>query len=325
MHGIELATCTDDELAAVQLLLLEHHVVFFRDQQLDDEQHEAFARRWGDPIPSPVVAHLGGAQTMGVVFNDEDHPPDTDGEGWHTDHSWASYIPDVAILRAVTVPPVGGDTLWSDIEAAYRALSPAMQQFLAGLTARHDPGPRFELEMRARMPDELVDRALAAFPGIDHPVIMAHPVTGAPGVFVNPGYTRHINGVSRAESDHLLRYLFDLIGRPEFICRFRWDEGSVAIWDEHATVHRGPQDFGVARRELHRFTVGAGSPAPTAEVRRRLVGVGLVTDVANEGLERAFEGDEAQESTSPVRTSAIWRRARRMARMRSRTVDRARR
>jgi taurine dioxygenase len=260
ISGVQLSAATDEELELIQWALLEHHVVFLRDQDLNDDSHEAFASRWGEPIPSPVVAHFGGAQTMGVVYNDEQHPPATEGEGWHTDHSWASYVPDAAVLRAVTVPPAGGDTLWTDINAAYLALSPRLQGFLSGLTARHDPGERFELEMRARMPDELVDEVMPHFPGVDHPVIVAHPVTGQPGVFVNPGYTRKINGLNADESATLLRMLFDLIGQPEFVCRFRWETGSVAIWDEHATLHRGPQDFGLARRELHRFTIGATEP-----------------------------------------------------------------
>ncbi len=258
--GIDLATASDEELEIIQWALLEHHVVFLRGQHLDDESHERFARRWGDPIPSPLVAHLDAPIAIGVVFNDADHPPPQDGEGWHTDHSWASYVPDVAILRAVTTPPRGGDTMWCNIAAAHDALSPRLREFLAGLTARHDPGERFALEMRARMPTETADQLLDAFPGYDHPVLVRHPVTDRIGVFVNPGYTRWINDLHEPESTVLLRMLFDLIAHPDFICRFRWEEGDVAIWDEHATLHRGPNDFAPARRELRRFTVGAAEP-----------------------------------------------------------------
>lgn len=257
---VDLATCTDEELAVVQWALLEHHVVFLRGQHLDDDTHEAFARRWGEPIPNPVLAEVGGAPTIGVVYNDAEHLPDRDGEGWHTDHSWASYIPDVAILRSVTAPRSGGDTMWCNIGAAHDALSAPLQAFLSGLTARHDPGERFALEMRARMPAEFVDRLLEAFPGIDHPVVVRHPVTGRPGLFVNPGYTRRINDVTAGESAALLDLLFDLIAHPDLVCRFRWQEGDVAIWDEHATLHRGPNDFAPQRRELRRFTVGATEP-----------------------------------------------------------------
>jgi taurine dioxygenase len=261
LRGLSLATCDDDDLEIIQCALLEHHVVFLRGQHLDDAQHEAFARRWGDPIRNPIVAALDAPLAIGVVYNDADHPPAADGEGWHTDHSWASYIPDVAILRSVTVPPRGGDTMWSNIGAACDSLSPALRSMLQGLTARHDPGERFALEMKARMPAELVDELLEAFPGFDHPVITEHPVTGRHGIFVNPGYTRRINELEAAESAVLLRMLFDHVSHSDFVCRFRWQEGDVAIWDEHATLHRGPADFAPARRELRRFTVGAGEPA----------------------------------------------------------------
>ena len=259
--GVQLADATDEDLVALQWALLEHKVLVLRDQELDDGTHERFATRWGDPVPHPVVAHLGGTQTVGVVYNDADHPPG-DGEGWHTDHSWAPHVPDAAVLRAVTVPETGGDTLWSDVHAAYLALSPSMRAFLTGLTARHDPGPRVLLEMRARMPEDLVEEIATTFTGEDHPVIARHPITDRPGVFVNPGYTRCINGLDADESEAVLRMLFDLVGRPEFVCRLHWTEGTVAIWDEHATLHRGPNDYAPATRELHRFTVGATTPQP---------------------------------------------------------------
>lgn len=260
IRGVDLASCTDDDLTAIQWALLEHHVVFLREQHLDDAAHEEFARRWGEPIPNPIMANLDAPPTIGVVYNDAEHLPDRDGEGWHTDHSWASYIPDIAILRSITAPPSGGDTMWCSIAGAHDSLSPRLQTFLSGLTARHDPGERFALEMRERMAPDLADRLLAAFPGVDHPVIVTHPVTGRRGVFVNPGYTRRINEVHPAESDVLLRMLFDAVTHPDLVCRLRWREGDVAIWDEHATLHRGPTDFAPARRELRRFTVGANVP-----------------------------------------------------------------
>ncbi|MDG2026201.1 MAG: TauD/TfdA family dioxygenase [Acidimicrobiales bacterium] len=260
ISGVDLTRLTDAELVDIQCALLAHHVVFFRGQQLEDDSHMEFVRRWGDPVPHPVHAFFGAEQTVGVVFNDEEHPP-ADGEGWHTDHSWADYVPDAAVLRAIDVPAVGGDTLWTDVGSAYQRLSPAMQEFLLGLSAHHSPGPRFDLEMRARMPDEMADQIVEAFPGRDHPVVVAHPVTGQPGLFVSPSYTTRINGLSGAESDVLLRFLCDHIARADFVVRWRWEAGSVAIWDEHATLHRGPNDFGTQRRVLHRLTVGATTPS----------------------------------------------------------------
>lgn len=262
IRGIDLAAATDEEFEVVQWALLEHHVVFLRGQHLDDERHEAVARRWGEPIPNPIVAELGGPVTIGVVFNDADHLPAKDNEGWHTDHSWAGYIPDVAILRSVTAPPRGGDTMWCNIAAAHDALSPHLREFLSTLTARHDPGERYALELRARMPAETADALLEKFQGVDLPVLVRHPITGRAGLFVNPGYTRRINDLEPAESDMLLRLLFDRISHPDNVCRFRWQEGDVAIWDEHATLHRGPNDFAPARRELRRFTIGASVPLP---------------------------------------------------------------
>ena len=107
ISDVDLTDLSDAELVDVQCALLAHKVVFFREQTLDDDSHMELVRRWGDPVAHPVHAFFGAEQTVGVVFNDEDHPP-ADGEGWHTDHSWADYIPDAAVLRAIDVPAVGG-------------------------------------------------------------------------------------------------------------------------------------------------------------------------------------------------------------------------
>jgi taurine dioxygenase len=263
VSGIQLATTTDAELEVLQWALLEHHVIFFREQDLTDDTHIAFAHRWGASVPHPVTAHFGGEQTIGVVFNDEEHLP-AEGEGWHTDHSWADYIPDAAILRSITTPPSGGDTVWCNAAAAYTSLPQATRSRIQHRTARHDPGPRFHEEMRRRMPDDMADAVAAAFPGNDYPIVTTHPITGRRGLFVSPGYTRWVNEMDGRESDLLLTELFDAIGDPANTCRFAWDDGSVAIWDEHATLHRGPNDFGTARRELRRYTVGATRPAASA-------------------------------------------------------------
>ena len=260
VEGVDLATVSEEDLVGLQWALLEHHVLFFRDQALTTESHIAFTSRWGEVLGHPVAEALGSTDTLGRVYNDADHPPNEGDSNFHTDYTFHSAIPDLAILRALIVPDVGGDTAWASAGAGYDALSPSTKERIAGLSAHHDQGPLFHREMANRYGEEIADKIAGMFPGSEHPMVVAHPVTGRPTLFVNAGYTRHVVGLPEAQSTELLDELFKHLADPTFQCSFAWEVGSVAIWDEHATVHRGPTDFGTATRELHRYTAGRRSP-----------------------------------------------------------------
>lgn len=262
VEGVQLGSVDAAGAEAIRRALHEHGVLVFPCQQLEREQHVAFARLLGDVRGHPVPEFLfGRADPVAVVENDGDKLPQDD-QNFHVDYSFAREIPDLAVLHAEVLPPTGGDTMWSSAGAAYDALSPRMRGFLDGLTARHDAGERFWFEMRRTLGPEPADRAREHFQGNSHPVICVHPVTGRRLLFVNPGYTVAINELSTRESEGMLQLLFNHVKSPEFHFRHRWRDSDVVIWDEHLTAHMGPFDFAPHHRRLARVT--AGSTAPVA-------------------------------------------------------------
>ncbi len=258
------AGVTSEQAQAIRASLDTHGVLAFPSQHLDDDELGRFAGIWGELQVHPVAASIGATNPIAVVFNDEDHPPAEGGDSlFHTDYSFHVQIPDVAVLRSVTAPSTGGATTWSDAAAALRKLQATDPQTAARirtLDALHDPGPRFRHEMEIRMGPELAAQVAEQFvAGSLHPMVAAHPRTSEELLFVNAGFTRRVDGVSKAESDALLAQLFALFdGDHQF--SHLWAAGDVVVWDEHRTVHRGPSDFGTQRRELHRCTAGTHPP-----------------------------------------------------------------
>lgn len=260
IHGVDLREpLTPALVAAIRAALDRWKVVFFRDQQIDHAQHLAFARHFGQatsahpydanpPEGYPQIRTISSASTTGRR-----------GERWHTDVTGVVNPPSASILRAGDqVPPYGGDTLFTNLVAAYQHLSPALQALADGLWARHQFGGYngdFENET-------VYAQRVRAEPRVaDHPVVRALPETGERALFVNPGFTRRILGLAEDESRHLLALFFEAITRPEYVARFRWAPGSIAFWDNRATAHQGPGDFAYLDRErvLYRITL-AGEP-----------------------------------------------------------------
>jgi taurine dioxygenase len=272
LDDVDLATVDADDVAEIRAALDAHGVVVVPGQQLTREAHVAFTAMLGEPRGHPVQEFLTGgrADPVSVVENDQDKPPQGD-QHFHVDYSFATRIPDLAVLRAEVVPDRGGDTIWSSLAAAYDALSEPMKQFLAPLSARHEAGERFWFEMRRTLGDDAAQRARDEFGGNTHPVVCAHPRTGRPILFVNRGYTTRIDGLTDAESDGVLRMLFDHINNPAFHFRHKWTVGDVVLWDEHQTAHMGPSDFFPHHRRLVRVTAGSAAPrgaATTVSSRR---------------------------------------------------------
>jgi len=262
VDDVQLAGVDEAQAAALRDLLAQHGVLVFPGQELTREQQVECTARFGAVHGHPVPEFLfGTADPVAVVENDGDKLPQEDQQ-FHVDYSFSVAIPDLAVLHAELLPPNGGDTMWANAGAAYDALSPRMQAFLDGLTARHDAGDKFWWEMRRTLGEEPSERAREHFQGNSHPVVCAHPLTGRKLLFVNPGYTVAINELHRGESAGVLRMLFEHLNNPAFHYRHRWRDGDVVIWDEHLTAHMGPFDFAPHHRRLARVT--AGSTAPVA-------------------------------------------------------------
>ena len=252
--GIDLSQDLDDAMIAdIRAALLAHKVVFFRDQNIDRAQHLAFARRFG-PLeihpatprdqPDPEVLRIAhGPNSRGVENN------------WHSDVTWRAEPSLGSILRAIELPEVGGDTLFSDMYAAYDALSPAMQAFVCTLEAEHDIARVF-----AKRLNQDIEKLHEKFPVQTHPVVRTHPETGKRGIYVNTGFTSRILGLSKKESDWLLEHLYSHAAVPERVCRFRWAPGSLAFWDNRACQHYAASDYFPAVRIMERVTIAGDKP-----------------------------------------------------------------
>ena len=261
VDGVQLRDADDTQAAAIKAALHHHGVLVFPEQDVTREQQVEFTARLGPVHGHPVAEFLrgGAADPVSVVENDGEKLPQDDQQ-FHVDYSFAPGIPDCAVLHGEVIPPNGGDTMWSNVGAAYDALSPRMQAFLGELTARHDAGERFWYEMRRTLGPENAEKARDEFGGNTHPVVCAHPESGRKLLFVNPGYTVAIEGFTTAESNGLLRMLFDHVNNPAFHYRHKWGASDVVIWDEHLTAHMGPFDFAPHHRRLARVTAGRTAP-----------------------------------------------------------------
>jgi taurine dioxygenase len=260
VDGVSLADDLDDELFhQLNRALLEWKVLFFRDQHITPEQHAAFAAHWG-----PLESHPFFRVTFGQP---EEAPPEvvrfekgTDVAGyenvWHSDVSWRE-IPSLgSVLRAVEVPELGGDTLWSDMGAAYDGLDDATKVRIADLVAEHDWLTSFGLTMDAATRDEL----RKDFPPVRHPVVRHHPETGRKMLYVNRIFTQHIVGMDPDEGRFLLEQLWLQAAFPEYQCRWRWQPGDVAFWDNRSTQHYATSDYFPNRRVMERITVIGDRP-----------------------------------------------------------------
>lgn len=241
--------------------LHEHLVLVVRDQQLGPADQVALARQLGEPTP----AHP-------VVPGHPDHPEILELDGahggrnarWHTDVTFTATPPAASILVADTVPTYGGDTLWADLRSAYDRLSGPMQRLADELEAVHRISPLaywgepFDTALDRDDAQQLLDQATLV-PPVIHPVVRVHPVTGRRSLFVNPGFTTHVVGMSRIESEGLLDILHRHTTQPEVTFRHRWRPGDVVMWDNQATMHYATDDYGDQPRRMRRVTLRGGA------------------------------------------------------------------
>lgn len=234
IRGLNVASLDDSEIDAVKALLNQYLVIFLPDQRPDVDTHVAFGRRFGEleghpNLKNPFTQHtelFELAATHGGVADE-----------WHTDITFSPEPPLMSVLHMVKCPPVGGDTMWASLYAAYDELSDPMKDLCEGLTALHDALPH-------NRPDRMTV----------HPVVRVHPETGRKALYVNEHFTRRIVEMNATESDALLGYLTRWVQNPRFTVRYRWQEGTLALWDNRCTQHFVLNDFD-GERIIHRVTV----------------------------------------------------------------------
>ena len=232
----------------------ENLVIFFRDQHMSRERHLAFGRRFGPLHVHPAAPHETAMPEMMIIHADRDSPR-ANGEGWHTDVSCETEPPLGSMLYIRTGPPMGGDTLFASMYAAYDALSERMKAYLAGMSASHE----IEHVYRGTYANfGVVDKP--DYPRAEHPVVRTHPVTGKKLLFVNGGFTKHIIGLPYDESSAILRYLYEHLANPLFQCRFRWQPNSIAFWDNRCAQHRAMWDYWPNTRSGNRVTIAGDRP-----------------------------------------------------------------
>ncbi|MBY6217329.1 TauD/TfdA dioxygenase family protein [Qipengyuania aquimaris] len=254
IHGVDLgAADIGDCIPAIRAALLEHGVIFFRDQDLSQEQHIAFARHFGELEIHPATPR--GQENPEVLRIA--HGPESRGKenNWHSDVTWREKPSLGSILLAREVPNCGGDTLFANMHLAYERLSDQMKRFCEGLTAVHDISRVFAGRLN-KTTEELHEK----YPPMRHPVIRTHPETGERVIYVNTGFTRHIEGLSKEESSWLLDHLYKTAWDVEIQCRFRWKPGSVALWDNRVCQHLAVSDYFPARRVMERVTIAGDKP-----------------------------------------------------------------
>jgi taurine dioxygenase len=253
--GVDLADDLSAEtVAGIRAALLDWKVIFFRDQhRLGRDEHVAFGRRFGDLEVHPLTPEGQSHPDVFVLPAGGKHgAPGV----WHSDVTWRPEPSLGSILRAVDLPPVGGDTLWADMHAAYALLDDATKARLDGLVALHDYARVFGFGQG----DTVQARMRAEHPTVEHPIVRTHPETGAKALYVNAAFTCGIRGMDAEGSRALLQQLEHQAWLPDVQCRFRWQPGSVAFWDNRATQHCVSNDFLPARRVMERVTVVGDRP-----------------------------------------------------------------
>ncbi|WP_275557898.1 TauD/TfdA family dioxygenase [Streptomyces sp. 5-6(2022)] len=255
IRGLDLSRPLEPALREeLNRALLEWKVIFFRGQHLTSEQQRGFARHWGELETNPLLA--AGSSEDVVRFDKASGATPTFENVWHTDVTFRTRPALGAVLQLREVPPVGGDTMWADMAAAYDNLPAEVKERVDGATAVHDVIPGF---IRFYGPERLAPFQ-EMFPPVEHPVVRTHPETGRRMLFVNTSFTTRITGMEREESDRLLSYLCRQAHVPEYQVRFHWQPGDIAFWDNRATQHYAVNDYAPHRRVAERVAIEGDRP-----------------------------------------------------------------
>jgi taurine dioxygenase len=252
---VDVNTLSDQEFAEIRRLWVENLVIFFRDQKLTPAQMVTFSRRFGEPFISyNKRIHHPEFPEIAVLLSDENSKSAV-GDVWHTDGSGDPEPPMASLFYMHETPPAGGDTLFASTQKAYDTLSQSMKTYLEGLTAIHD-----RVHAMRTATGAYAQKSEDNAPVSEHPVVRTHPETGRKGLFVNRAYTSHIVQLNQAESDALLAFLFEHIEQPTNQCRFSYENGSIALWDNRSAHHLAMFDYYPHRRLAHRIMVAGDRP-----------------------------------------------------------------
>ncbi|MCU1427626.1 MAG: Taurine dioxygenase [Actinomycetia bacterium] len=273
INGVDLKQPLSDPLVAeLRDALVRYKVIFFPDQHLSPSEHLAFASHFGEITPAhpvipgladyPEVFEIDYTQMSRLKATYGDIADRYDGLSWHTDVTFVERPPLGSILNATVSPAAGGDTMWSNQQAAYEGLSDGLRGFLGGLTAVHDGAQTFASALKARDDGggEWDGQQYQVLEPVEHPVVRTHPESGAKTLFVNPGFTSHIKELSRPESDALLQFLYAHATKPQYTVRYQWRAGDVGFWDNRATMHSVVGDFTGQHRVIQRVTLRGDRP-----------------------------------------------------------------
>lgn len=257
--GIDLgAALRPETVAAIRRALLEHLVIFFRDQQLRSDRYLAFAEAFGTPIEYPLIKGIEGFPTITEIAKRE-HETVNFGGIWHSDTTYLEMPPMGSMLYALEVPPRGGDTLFANQYLAYESLSEPLRRFLDGLTAVNTSTKADVSKTREDLIRNAGDFRAPDYQS-EHPAVRTHPETGRRALYVNVAHTSHFKGMTEAESAPILNFLYQHQVKPEFTCRFSWRAGSLAFWDNRATQHNPVNDYQGFRRIMRRITLAGDRP-----------------------------------------------------------------
>ena len=257
LSGVNLTTAiTDAEFSTINNALLKYKVLFFRDQHLNDEQHERFSRLFGEQVPHPTVR--SAEQGEAILHLDA---KETRANSWHTDVTFVANYPKVSILRGVVIPPYGGDTVWANTATAYADLPQPLKQLADGLRTLHSN--LYDYVVPRDTNDLGIKRYREQFTAqvyeTEHPLVHVHPETGERNLLLGH-FVKNIQGVSSQDSKQLIRLFHDRITHVDNTVRWRWQVGDVVIWDNRATQHIAINDYGDAERIVRRTTISGDIP-----------------------------------------------------------------
>lgn len=261
IEDIDLADTAEleDAFADIHTALLDHGVLFLRNQQVEPRVFQTLARRFGQVEGHPAYPVVAGADDVQILESTEAAPSKI--EAWHTDMTFRPAPPAITLLHGQIIPEYGGDTLWASTSAAFAALSAPMQEFLVELEAVHDFRHGFQESLAEPGGQERLQPAIDANPPVTHPLVITHPDSGRRALYVNSLFTTHIVGLSADESRGILEFLYQHTVTDEFTVRLRWQEGTIAIWDNRLTQHKPINDFFPQHRKMHRVTIAGDRPA----------------------------------------------------------------
>ena len=255
ISDVDLRRPLDDAtFAEIERALLAFKVLFFRDQDLAPAEHAAFGRRFGDLEIHPFLPSPEGSPEVVLLAKNEDIGGYENA--WHSDVTWRVAPSLGSILRCRECPPVGGDTLFADMAAAYRGLPKEIREHLDGMRAVHD----FTLTFGRMLTPEALAEKQKEYPAVSHPIVRTHPATGEKCLYVNRGFTSHVEGLDPDESSRLLTFLYQQASYPEYQVRFRWRKNSIAFWDNRSTQHYASSDYWPDVRVMERVTVVGDRP-----------------------------------------------------------------